>query len=76
MVGMVAVLASMFKPTWAQYTAPIYALCKGVALAGMSAVLEMQYPGEWGSDYGIQHTVVLLAIAAAQSHCTISCCHI
>lgn len=44
-VGMLAVVASMFKPTWAPYTAPTYALCKGVAMAGMSAVLEMSYPG-------------------------------
>lgn len=44
-VGMLAVVASMFKPTWAPFTAPTYALCKGVAMAGMSAVLEMSYPG-------------------------------
>lgn len=45
-VGMLAVVASMFKPQWAPYTAPAYALCKGVAMAAMSAVLEMSYPGE------------------------------
>jgi uncharacterized YccA/Bax inhibitor family protein len=44
-VGLLAVVASMFKPTWAPFTAPTYALCKGVAMAGMSAVLEMSYPG-------------------------------
>lgn len=46
-VGMLAVVASMFKPQWAPYTAPTYALCKGVAMAAMSAVLEMSYPGVW-----------------------------
>jgi uncharacterized YccA/Bax inhibitor family protein len=46
-VGLLAVVASMFKPTWAPFTAPTYALCKGVAMAGMSAVLEMSYPGRW-----------------------------
>lgn len=45
MVGMLAVVVSMFKPTLAPYTAPTYAICKGVALAAMSAVLEMSYPG-------------------------------
>lgn len=45
-VGLVAAVASMFKPNWAPFTAPTYALCKGVAMAGMSAVLEMSYPGE------------------------------
>jgi hypothetical protein len=45
MVGFGAIIVSMFKPQWAQYTAPTYAICKGVALAGMSAMLELSYPG-------------------------------
>jgi uncharacterized YccA/Bax inhibitor family protein len=44
-VGMLAVVVSMFKPQLSPYTAPTYALCKGVAMAAMSAVLEMSYPG-------------------------------
>jgi uncharacterized YccA/Bax inhibitor family protein len=44
-IALVAALASMFKPTWAPYTAPVYALAKGVAIAGMTAVMEMRFPG-------------------------------
>eukprot|EP00879_Flechtneria_rotunda_P029858 GHRR01032319.1.p1 GENE.GHRR01032319.1~~GHRR01032319.1.p1 ORF type:complete len:200 (-),score=47.84 GHRR01032319.1:1674-2273(-) len=60
LIGMAAAMTSMFKPTWSQYTAPIYALCKGVALAGMSAILEMQYPG-------IAMNAVLLTFSTAAS---------
>lgn len=60
MVGMAAAVTSMFKPQWSQYTAPVYALCKGVALAGMSAVLEMMYPG-------IAMNAVLLTFSTAAS---------
>jgi hypothetical protein len=47
-VGVLAAVASMFKPQWAPATAPLYAVCKGVALAAMSAVLELSYPGGCG----------------------------
>ncbi len=45
LVGVGAAIASMFKPQWAPYTGPLYALCQGVALAGMSAFLEMRWGG-------------------------------
>lgn len=45
LVGVSAIVASMFKPQWAPYTAPLYALSKGCALAAMSAILELQFPG-------------------------------
>lgn len=67
-VGLLAVVASMFKPTWAPFTAPTYALCKGVAMAGMSAVLEMSYPG------GVQTAAIgsgsRLLVQRLQGHCT------
>jgi uncharacterized YccA/Bax inhibitor family protein len=44
-VALIAAVASMFKPTWAPYTAPVYALAKGVAIAGMTAVMELRFPG-------------------------------
>lgn len=44
-VALVAALASMFRPQWAPYTAPVYALAKGVAIAGMTAVMELRFPG-------------------------------
>lgn len=45
MIALASAMAAMFKPQWSPFTAPVYALCKGVALAGLSAVLEVRYPG-------------------------------
>ncbi|KAI8471765.1 MAG: hypothetical protein J3K34DRAFT_458155 [Monoraphidium minutum] len=44
-VALVCALASMFKPLWSQFTAPVYAVAKGVALAGISAYAEVIAPG-------------------------------
>ena len=44
-VGLVIALITAFKPTWAPATSPVYALAEGVFLGGLSAVVEMHYPG-------------------------------
>jgi uncharacterized YccA/Bax inhibitor family protein len=43
--GLVFALATIFKHTWAPVTAPLYALCEGLFLGGISAVFEARYPG-------------------------------
>jgi len=43
--GFVTALVTIFKKTWAPVTAPIYALLEGLALGGISALLEVRYPG-------------------------------
>ena len=43
-VGLVAAIATMFKPTWAAITTPIYALAEGFFLGGISAIVQMQFP--------------------------------
>jgi uncharacterized YccA/Bax inhibitor family protein len=43
--GLVFALATIFKKEWALVTAPIYALCEGFALGGISEVLNHAYPG-------------------------------
>jgi uncharacterized YccA/Bax inhibitor family protein len=43
--GLVTALVTVFKQTWAPITAPIYALCEGLALGGISAFFERSYPG-------------------------------
>lgn len=45
LLGLVAALVTIFKQTWAPITAPIYALCEGLALGGISAYFERSYPG-------------------------------
>jgi uncharacterized YccA/Bax inhibitor family protein len=44
-VGMAFALATIFVPTWAPITAPLYAVGEGVFLGGISAVFETRYPG-------------------------------
>ena len=43
--GLVFALASSFKPNWTPVTAPLYAICEGLALGGISALFELRYPG-------------------------------
>ncbi|PIQ83920.1 MAG: hypothetical protein COV75_04780 [Candidatus Omnitrophica bacterium CG11_big_fil_rev_8_21_14_0_20_63_9] len=43
--GFITALVTVFKKTWAPVTAPVYAALEGLALGGISAMLEMRYPG-------------------------------
>jgi uncharacterized YccA/Bax inhibitor family protein len=43
--GLVVALITTFKPTVSPITAPLYAILEGLALGGISAMLEFQYPG-------------------------------
>ncbi len=43
--GLVFALITVFKKQWAGVTAPLYAVCEGLALGGISAMYEMQYQG-------------------------------
>ncbi len=42
-VGLIAAIATCFKPLWAVYLAPIYAAAEGVALGGISYYVETQF---------------------------------
>lgn len=44
-VGLIAGLVICFRHTWAPALAPVYALAEGLFLGGVSASLEVQYPG-------------------------------
>lgn len=43
--GFVMALITIFKKEWAGYTAPIYAILEGLFLGGISATLELRFPG-------------------------------
>src|ERR1700733_8162415 len=43
--GLIFAVATIFKKTWAPVTAPIYALCEGLVLGSVSAILELRFPG-------------------------------
>ena len=44
-VGLVAAIITIFKPTMASSTAPVYALAQGLFLGGLTVMFEAQYPG-------------------------------
>lgn len=44
-LGLVTALVTVFKKTWSPISAPIYALCEGLLLGGISAILDKSYPG-------------------------------
>ena len=44
-VGLVAALAVMFKPMWARFLAPVYAIAQGLAVGAISKLFNMQYEG-------------------------------
>ncbi len=43
--GFVLALVTIFKKEWARITAPLYALCEGLVLGGISALYQYQYGG-------------------------------
>jgi len=43
--GLIFAMATIFKPTWASVTAPLYALSEGVFLGALSALADLMYPG-------------------------------
>ena len=45
LLGFVIALVTVFKKTWAPISAPIYALCQGLFLGGISAILNKSYQG-------------------------------
>ncbi|HUL51469.1 MAG TPA: Bax inhibitor-1/YccA family protein, partial [Candidatus Nitrosotalea sp.] len=45
LIGFVTALVTVFKKTWSPLTAPIYAICEGLFLGGISALFEKAYPG-------------------------------
>ena len=44
-LGLIACLVTVFKKEWSPVTAPIYSLCQGLALGGISASMNATYPG-------------------------------
>jgi uncharacterized YccA/Bax inhibitor family protein len=43
--GFIVALVTIFKKDWAAVTAPLYAILEGLALGGISAILETRYKG-------------------------------
>jgi uncharacterized YccA/Bax inhibitor family protein len=62
--GLVFALATIFKKEWSPITAPVYALCEGLVLGGISALLERSYPGiaiqAMGLTFGVTAVMLML----------------
>ena len=43
--GLVVAMVTIFKKTWAPFTAPLYAALEGLFIGGVSAIFEQMYPG-------------------------------
>lgn len=43
--GLGLAFATIFKPTWAKYTAPVYAILEGFFVGAVSALFNSHYPG-------------------------------
>lgn len=43
--GLVVALVTVFKPRYAKYSAPLYAVLEGVAIGSLSLVMELMFPG-------------------------------
>jgi len=43
--GMIFAFVTIFKKEWSNITTPVYAVCEGLFIGGISAVFEMKYPG-------------------------------
>ena len=56
--GLIFGIATAFKPNWAMITAPLYAICEGFVVGGVSAIFNIQYPG-----IVIQAVALTLAVA-------------
>jgi uncharacterized YccA/Bax inhibitor family protein len=64
LIGFVIAIVTVFKKEWSPLTAPLYALCEGLALGGISAFLERAYPGipiqALGLTFGVTLVMLLL----------------
>lgn len=43
--GLVIAIATIFKPNWSPFSAPLYALAEGLFLGAVSGMFELQFPG-------------------------------
>jgi uncharacterized YccA/Bax inhibitor family protein len=62
--GLVFALVTIFKKEWSPITSPVYALCEGLVLGGISALLERTYPGiaiqAMGLTFGVTAVMLML----------------
>ena len=65
--GFAVALVTVFKKEWSPVTAPIYAALEGLALGGVSALLEASYPGIAMQSVGLTFATLAAMLLAYRS---------
>ena len=67
LVGFILSMVTIFKPNLAAYTSIPYALCEGLVLGAISAIVEFRYPGIVMQSVGATFGTLLCLLAAYRS---------
>ncbi len=62
-VGLIAAVATCFKPQYSPFTAPLYAVCEGGCLGALSGIFEFKYPGIVSTAVMATFVVVMVMLA-------------
>ncbi|MBA3957305.1 MAG: Bax inhibitor-1/YccA family protein [Parachlamydiaceae bacterium] len=65
--GFALALVTAFKPAWSSITAPLYALFQGLFIGGLSAIMELSFPGIVMQATILTFGTLLAMLAAYQS---------
>ena len=66
-VGLILAVVTVFKPVWSPYTAPFYALAEGLMLGGLSAMMNLSYPGIVVQAVGLTFATLFAMLFAYKS---------
>ncbi|MGA2886812.1 MAG: Bax inhibitor-1/YccA family protein [Terracidiphilus sp.] len=65
--GLIFSMVTIFKKEWSPVTAPIYALLEGLVLGGLSALMELRYPGIAIQAVGLTFGTLFVLLLAYRS---------
>ena len=65
--GLICAFVTVFKKQWSPVTAPLYALLEGLVLGGLSATLELRYPGIAIQSVGLTFGTLFVLLIAYRS---------
>ena len=65
--GFIIAMVTIFKKEWSPVTSPIYALLEGLVLGGISAVLNLRYPGIAIQAVGLTFGTLFVLLLAYRS---------
>jgi uncharacterized YccA/Bax inhibitor family protein len=67
LVGFIVAMVTIFKKEWSPVTAPIYALLEGLVLGGLSAWMDLRYPGIAMQAVGLTFGTLFVMLLAYRS---------